>query len=62
MAEIVILDRWRDRQARGPEIRIGEKPNDGSAQLLMFTGIRYERLDSVPGKSVPNAAMLFEQN
>ena len=42
MAEIVILNKWRsERAARKPEIRIGE-PKE-SAQLLLFTGVRYER-------------------
>ncbi|AXV14754.1 hypothetical protein CYG48_02950 [Neorhizobium sp. SOG26] len=42
MAEIVILNKWRsEHAARKPEIRIGE--DKASAQVLLFTGVRYER-------------------
>lgn len=62
MAEIVILDTWRGKQGRRPEIRIGEPADAGSAQLLMFTGIRYERLEPMPSKHGRNTTMFFEQN
>ena len=63
MAEIVILNNWRENQRdRRPEIRIGEGADTRSAQLLLFTGIRYERLEPMPAKPGRGAARLLEQN
>ncbi len=61
MAEIVVLNRWREQQRRKPEIQIGSQADTQGAQLLMFTGVRYERLDRVMPQAVPTA-MLLEQN
>jgi hypothetical protein len=60
MAEIVVLQRWREGQRRRPEIRIGEKAGEGSGQVLLFTGIRYERLDQRPLQR--NPLLVLEQN
>ncbi|CAD7027646.1 hypothetical protein REJC140_02527 [Pseudorhizobium endolithicum] len=60
MAEIVILERWREGQRRRPEIRIGGKAGEGAGQLLLFTGIRYERLEQLPLQR--NQLMVLEQN
>lgn len=64
MAEIVVFNRWRQAHARRPEIRIAEQggpeqdwtARDAAEQdapqggkLLIFTGIRYERLDAAGG-------------
>ncbi|MGW9231257.1 hypothetical protein ACWGPT_10360 [Pseudorhizobium sp. NPDC055634] len=48
MAEIVTLQNWRDRLPRRPEILIGKRDDLASGRLLLFTGIRYERLDQAP--------------
>lgn len=61
MAEIVVLNRWREQQRRKPEIQIGSQADTQGAQLLMFTGVRYERLDRVMPQAVP-AVMLLEQS
>lgn len=61
MAEIVVLNRWREQQRRKPEIQIGRQPEAGSAQLLMFTGVRYERLDRPMQLAAPQT-LLLEQN
>ncbi len=61
MAEIVVLNRWREQQRRKPEIQIGSQADTQGAQLLMFTGVRYERLDRVIPQAVP-AVMLLEQS
>ncbi len=63
MAEIVILNSWREQHDdRRPEIRIGEGADTRSAQLLWFTGVRYERIEPTPAKPGPGAPMRFEQN
>jgi hypothetical protein len=59
MAEIVILQNWRDRQPRRAEIRIGKADEVVSGRLLLFTGIRYERLEQAPPSL--GALMVLEQ-
>ena len=61
MAEIVVLNRWRDQQRRKPEIEIGRSLEVESAKLLMFTGVRYERLDAVMPQAAAQSIRL-EQN
>ncbi|MCF6370437.1 hypothetical protein [Rhizobium halophilum] len=61
MAEIVVLNTWREQQRRKPEIMIGRSQEPESAQLLMFTGVRYERLESMVPQA-PSRSMMFEQN
>jgi|GEM_PF-4632926 len=61
MAEIVVLNRWREQQRRKPEIQIGRQPDTQGAQLLMFTGVRYERLDRPMQLAAPQT-LLLEQN
>ena len=62
MAEIVVLNRWREKQRPRPEILIGSRPETGSAQLLMFTGVRYERLEAIQPPSASQALVALEQN
>lgn len=62
MAEIVVLNRWREQQRRKPEIRIGRPDTAETAQLLIFTGVRYERLENVPPQRASLPVMLLEQN
>ncbi|MFB9951380.1 hypothetical protein ACFFP0_21235 [Rhizobium puerariae] len=55
MAEIVVLNRWRSENARRPQIRIGEAEDAG--QLLLFTGVRYERFDDLGDRKAENHAV-----
>ena len=43
MAEIVLLNTWRARRDRRPQVRIGEQ--HGIGEIVFFTGVRYERYD-----------------
>ena len=56
MAEIVVLNRWRSERAPNrPQIKIGEAKDVG--QLLMFTGVRYERFDNRMDRKAENHAV-----
>src|SRR3546814_8441624 len=69
MAERVVFSRWRQAHARRPEIRLaerdgvervgGERGRPQGGKLLIFTGIRYERLDAAP---TVKGNRLLEQN
>ncbi|CDZ30633.1 hypothetical protein [Neorhizobium galegae] len=58
MAEIVVLNRWRSDNQRRPQIRIGESENAG--QLLLFTGVRYERFEDLGDRKAENHAVRAE--
>ncbi|CDN47031.1 MULTISPECIES: hypothetical protein [Neorhizobium] len=58
MAEIVILNRWRSEHQRRPQIKIGESDNAG--QLLLFTGVRYERFEDLGDRKAENHAVRAE--
>jgi len=58
MAEIVVLNRWRGENARRPQIRIGESESAG--QLLLFTGVRYERFEDFGDRKAENHAVRAE--
>ncbi|EUB95286.1 hypothetical protein PMI07_003064 [Rhizobium sp. CF080] len=58
MAEIVVLNRWRSERERRPQIRIGESENAG--QLLLFTGVRYERFEDFGDRKAENHAVRAE--
>ena len=58
MAEIVILNRWRSDNQRRPQIRIGESDNAG--QVLLFTGVRYERFEDFGDRKAENHAVRAE--
>ncbi|UIK06560.1 MULTISPECIES: hypothetical protein [Neorhizobium] len=58
MAEIVVLNRWRSDNQRRPQIRIGESENAG--QLLLFTGVRYERFEDFGDRKAENHAVRAE--
>lgn len=62
MAEVVVLKRWRQQQRRRPEILIGHHETAETAQVLIFTGVRYERLENVPPHRASVPVMLLEQN
>ncbi|WP_172717222.1 hypothetical protein [Neorhizobium sp. T6_25] len=58
MAEIVVLNRWRSDNQRRPQIRIGESENAG--QVLLFTGVRYERFEDFGDRKAENHAVRAE--
>jgi hypothetical protein len=58
MAEIVVLNRWRSDNQRRPQIRIGESENAG--QILLFTGVRYERFEDFGDRKAENHAVRAE--
>jgi hypothetical protein len=58
MAEIVVLNRWRSDNQRRPQIRIGESENPG--QVLLFTGVRYERFEDFGDRKAENHAVRAE--
>jgi hypothetical protein len=58
MAEIVVLNRWRSDNQRRPQIRIGESDNAG--QVLLFTGVRYERFEDFGDRKAENHAVRAE--
>jgi hypothetical protein len=55
MAEIVVLNKWRDQRGRRPQIRIGEKSDVG--EIVFFTGVRYERFDDRSDRMAENHAV-----
>jgi hypothetical protein len=63
MAEIVIMNAWRARNGRKPKagrISIGEPKAVG--EVVLFTGVRYERYDDRMDRAAENHAMRYEQN
>ncbi|MBD8649783.1 MULTISPECIES: hypothetical protein [Rhizobium/Agrobacterium group] len=57
MAEIVILNKWRDQHGRKPQIRIGEAD---PGEVVLFTGVRYERFDDRMDRKAENHAVRAE--
>ncbi|MBB6509043.1 hypothetical protein F4695_002400 [Rhizobium soli] len=57
MAEIVILNKWRDQHGRRPQIRIGEAD---PGEVVLFTGVRYERFDDRMDRKAENHAVRAE--
>ena len=49
MAEVIRIE---DRQVRTPRKMTTEAAPDRNAVILMFTGIRYERLDGGPDDAI----------
>lgn len=51
MATIVdIRSAARDNASSRKQLRTGEEPRGGSAEILLFTGIRYERWGDLPAR------------
>lgn len=62
MAEIVVMDVWRDRKGRKVQA-----PTDASnlalaGKIVMFTGVRYERFDDRMDRKAENHVVRIEQN
>ncbi|MBW6421232.1 hypothetical protein KX729_07235 [Rhizobium sp. XQZ8] len=61
MAEIVVLNKWRADKPRRPQIRIGEIEDAGQVgQVVLFTGVRYERFDDRTDRKAENHAVCAE--
>jgi len=58
MAENVVLNKWRSEKARRPQIRIGEIEDAG--QIVLFTGVRYERFEDRGERKAENHAVRAE--
>lgn len=61
MAEIVVMNLWRDRKGRKVS-----SPTDASnlalaGEIVMFTGVRYERFDDRMDRKAENHAIRIEQ-
>ena len=61
MAEIVVMNLWRDRNGR-------KVPNSGllsgpslAGEVVLFTGVRYERFDDRMDSKAEYHAVRFEQ-
>jgi hypothetical protein len=57
MAEIVTLNKWRDQHRQKPQIRIGETD---PGEVVLFTGVRYERFDDRMDRKAENHAVRAE--
>jgi hypothetical protein len=67
MAEIVMMNTWRDRPGRKSQSGQpqGERGASGSmmvGQVVLFTGVRYERFDDRMDRKAENHSPRFEQN
>lgn len=58
MADIVVLNKWRDRLGRKPQVRLGEDAEQHS--VVLFTGVRYERFDDRMDRKAENHAVRAE--
>ncbi|WP_137132075.1 hypothetical protein [Rhizobium sp. FY34] len=59
MAEIVVMKKWRDAHAARLPMR-SEKPVP--AQLVMFTGVRYERLEDLTHRKMDEISLRFDKH
>jgi hypothetical protein len=59
MAEIVVMKKWRDAHAPRLPMR-PEKPS--AAQLVLFTGVRYERLEDMTHRTMDEMALRFDKH
>lgn len=55
MAEIVVLNKWCAERNRKPQVRIGEV--DDAAEIVFFTGVRYERVAERMDRKAENHAV-----
>lgn len=72
MAEIVTLTTWRkSHPPKSPRVEIGragsriesrQEPPAPEADVLIFTGVRYERFDDRMDRKAENHAVRIEQN
>lgn len=62
MAEIVIMNAWRDRKGRKVSNPTAASNVALAGQIVMFTGVRYERFDDRMDRKAENHAIRIEQN
>ncbi|WJH39360.1 hypothetical protein N7E02_21290 [Aliirhizobium terrae] len=58
MAEIVVMTVWRDRNRRKLEAnRMSIGASEGTGEVVLFTGVRYERYDDRTDRAAENHAV-----
>ena len=57
MADIVILKKWRDRHPERVPVRLDKHP---AAELLLFQGVRYERLEDMTHRSMDEMTLRLD--
>ncbi len=62
MAEIVVMNLWRDRKGRQVQDRRGTTAPTVPGELVLFTGVRYERFETIIERAVEASSMRAEQN
>jgi hypothetical protein len=63
MAEIVVMTVWRDRNRRKLETsRVSIGASEATGEVVLFTGVRYERYDDHMDRAAENHAVRYEQN
>ena len=68
MAEIVVMNLWRERKGRTVPERRGSFaapptcPAAGRGEVVLFTGVRYERFDPPVNRVMESEPKRFEQN
>ena len=65
MAEILVLSRWRDRKGwRGGEqgALVAPAVSTARGEVVLFTGVRYERFDGAVQPAHENTPLRVEQN
>ena len=61
MAEIVVMNVWRDRKGRKPSTPGAASNLALAGEIVMFTGVRYERFDDRIDRKAENHAVRIEQ-
>ena len=62
MAEIVVLNVWRDRKRRVLAERPPAEVGKTGGQVVLFTGVRYERWDTASDHGTLNAPLRLENS
>jgi hypothetical protein len=61
MAEIVVMNVWRDRKGRKVQTPTVASNLALAGEIVMFTGVRYERFDDHMDRKADNHAIRIEQ-
>lgn len=63
MAEIVVLKNWREKHPGKAPIRLQPSSLAQSpAQLVLFMGVRYERLEDLTHRKMDELALSFDKH
>jgi hypothetical protein len=62
MADIVVMNLWRDQNGRRWQTRQSSQEETLPGEVVLFTGVRYERFDDRMDRKAENHAVRFEQN